>query len=377
MRMKCRAKMDGKVGWVTVVGNTGTARKPNCSNFSCLLIRWCWVCGWHLSELKQTGLLEAVSHLHSADFISYFISYCHFTRSINRFLNYIFKRLTWSLTPCHFKKWQSSNSPFVPRWLFASGRLISFIQSPIVLQKRADGVDSNEDPTQVYLAVHWDEAIFILWRSLTETPRIFRDWPKQVKQWQNTSGLSNSFLGLSNQPVFWSTEVRWPCVRQSLESGISWLPSFPWVGSFWWASWFVAGFFWWFLMGWMDQMKPSKLFCPHVQVESEWVQIASSFNVHWDRPLKGLPFVSAIGLQARWCAWRNVAWSLKSRIFFGRPSFFFGDSFTHGVFEGSRSHEGSKGESEKKTCHHCDSRSQLEWDLAADFQVLAWPVSMS
>ena len=25
----------------------------------------------------------------------------------------------------------------------------------------------------------------------------------------------------------------------------------------------------------------------------------------------------------------------------------------------------------KKKCHHCDSRSQLEWDLAADFQVLA------
>ena len=31
------------------------------------------MCGWHLSELKQTGLLEAVSHLHSADFISFYI----------------------------------------------------------------------------------------------------------------------------------------------------------------------------------------------------------------------------------------------------------------------------------------------------------------
>ena len=70
MRMKCRAKMDGKVGWVTVVGNTGTARKPNCSNFSYLLIRWCWVCGWQCSELKETGLLEAVGHLHSAFFVS-------------------------------------------------------------------------------------------------------------------------------------------------------------------------------------------------------------------------------------------------------------------------------------------------------------------
>ncbi len=259
MRMKCRAKMDGKVGWVTVVGNTGTARKPNCSNFSYLLIGGVGcVVGIFLSWNKLGFWKRLV--IYTLRILYHFISYCHFTRSINRFLNYIFKRLTWSLTACHFKKWQSSNSPFVPRWLFASGRLISFIQSPIILQKRADGVDSNEDPTQVYLAVHWDEAIFILWRSLTETPRIFRDWPKQVKQWQNTSGLSNSFLGLSNQPIFWSTEVRWPCVRQSLESGISWLPSFPWVGSFWWASWFVA---WLFLMisyGWMDQMKPSKLF---------------------------------------------------------------------------------------------------------------------
>ena len=33
-------------------------------------------------------------------------------------------------------------------------------------------------------------------------------------------------------------------------------------------------------------LTPSKLFCPYFQVESKWLQLASTFTFFWDRPLK-------------------------------------------------------------------------------------------
>ena len=190
----------------------------------------------------------------------------------------------------------------------------------------------------MYLAVHWDEAIFILWRSLTKTPRISQNLPKP-RRWSGRTLQCSLilFLDLSNQPFFfWSTMnrcihlalfyftqkdnesfqshmVHWKMVMffttARLPSAIcrgemavrpaipwewddGWLPSFPWVGLL------LVGLMIccmiWFMIsygmnGWSlvyFYLTPSKLFCPYFQVESKWLQLASTFTFFWDRPLK-------------------------------------------------------------------------------------------